>query len=43
MSFLKRYLKNPSLPAEYADVFVEHRKPTSIQLEDDKIKKYSQG
>jgi len=37
---LKRTL---SSGGEYADVFVEHRKPVSIMLEDDKIEKISSG
>ena len=37
---LKKILKKTlSSGGEYADVFVERRKPTSIQLEDDKIEK----
>ncbi len=41
---LLRVLKKVmSSGGEYADVFVEHRKPTSIQLEDNKIEKIISG
>ena len=41
---LQKILKKTlSSGGEYADVFVEHRKPTSIQLEDDKIEKIFTG
>lgn len=37
---LKKALSNGG---EYADIFIEHRKTTSIQLEDDKIEKVIEG
>lgn len=41
---LLRVLKKVmSSGGEYADVFVEHRKPTSVQLEDNKIEKIISG
>ena len=41
--FLKILKKTLSSGGEYADVFVEHRRPTSIQLEDNKIEKIFSG
>ncbi|MDP3111343.1 MAG: DNA gyrase modulator, partial [Thermodesulfovibrionales bacterium] len=41
--FLKILKKTLSSGGEYADVFVEHRRPTSIQLEDNKIEKIFTG
>lgn len=40
---LKILKKTLSSGGDYADVFVEHRKPTSIQLEDNKIEKILSG
>ncbi|MBI4690045.1 MAG: TldD/PmbA family protein [Nitrospirae bacterium] len=40
---LKILKKTLSSGGEYADVFVEYRKPTLVQLEDDKIEKISSG
>jgi len=40
---LKILKKTLSSGGEYADVFFEHRKPTSIQLEDNKIEKILSG
>lgn len=40
---LKILKKTLSSGGEYADVFVEYRKPTSIQLEDNKIEKIFSG
>ncbi len=42
--FLQKLLKKAlSNGGEYADIFIEHRKTTSIQLEDDKIEKVIEG
>lgn len=41
--FLKILKKTLSSGGEYADVFVEHKRPTSIQLEDNKIEKIFTG